>query len=118
VSRREDRKSRRRAQPIEAERVAHRTAAARWPAEYTFLAQRVAGLALPPKGDSAYHIHAFLSVFINGRQIPIPTTWASTRQHRRRLRKARVVPAPDRPVATTSLPSMPFRQIEVGTSSA
>jgi hypothetical protein len=44
-----------------------------WPAEYTFLAQRLAGLALPAQSDSAYHIHAFLSIFINGRQITIPT---------------------------------------------
>jgi hypothetical protein len=43
-----------------------------WRAEYTFLAQRLAGLALPAQSDSAYHIHAFLSVFINGRQITIP----------------------------------------------
>jgi hypothetical protein len=127
VSRREDGKSRTRAQRIEAERVAarrpsHRRRArwpvallggatvaaavvalavgsspspiaastrplsatadataglqstpAPWPAEYTFLAQRLAGVALPAQSDSAYHIHAFLSVFINGRQIPIPT---------------------------------------------
>jgi hypothetical protein len=44
-----------------------------WPAEYTFLAQRLAGLALPAQSDSGYHIHAFLSVFINNRQITIPT---------------------------------------------
>jgi hypothetical protein len=50
-----------------------RSTPAPWPAEYTFLAQRLAGLALPAQSDSAYHIHAFLSVFINGRQIAIPT---------------------------------------------
>jgi len=44
-----------------------------WAAEYTFPAQRLAGLALPAQSDSAYHIHAFLSIFINGRQITIPT---------------------------------------------
>jgi hypothetical protein len=37
------------------------------------LPQRLAGLALPAQSDSAYHIHAFPSVFINNRQITIPT---------------------------------------------
>ncbi len=43
-----------------------------WSAEHRFLARRLAGLALPAHSDSAFHIHAYLAVFIDGRRVRVP----------------------------------------------
>lgn len=44
-----------------------------WQPEYAHLPARLAALKLPPSGNEEYHIHAHLSVYVNGKQMPVPT---------------------------------------------
>jgi hypothetical protein len=45
-----------------------------WPPEYAFLDGRVAKMNLPEGGSGeAYHVHVLLSVFIEGKQVEVPT---------------------------------------------
>lgn len=43
-----------------------------WQPEYPHLADRLAELHLPANGDESYHVHAHLSVYVNGQQVPVP----------------------------------------------
>jgi hypothetical protein len=47
-------------------------AKAPWPPNYTGLATRLRDLNIPPPGNETYHIHARLSVFVDGKQVPVP----------------------------------------------
>jgi len=48
------------------------TGPAPWQPEYTHLADRFEASGLPQSGTEAYHIHALLRVYVNGKQQPIP----------------------------------------------
>jgi hypothetical protein len=50
------------------------TGKAPWPAEFSFLAQRLSALGVPPYGDVSFHIHAVLFVYVNGKRITVPAT--------------------------------------------
>lgn len=43
-----------------------------WPPEYDRLAERLAGVSFPPVGDESHHVHALLSVFVNGSAVTVP----------------------------------------------
>jgi hypothetical protein len=43
-----------------------------WDPEYASLAVRLAALRLPGSSDTAFHIHALLRIFINGKPVPVP----------------------------------------------
>jgi hypothetical protein len=43
-----------------------------WPPEYLSLPQRLAALHLPGPSDTAFHIHALLRVYVDGRAVPVP----------------------------------------------
>ena len=43
-----------------------------WPPRQAGLEQAVAEAGFPPVGDESYHVHALLSVFTNGEQVPVP----------------------------------------------
>lgn len=43
-----------------------------WAPEYAGLQTRLAALNLPGQSDGAYHVHAALRVYVNGKQIPVP----------------------------------------------
>lgn len=43
-----------------------------WAPEYAGLQTRLAALNLPAGMDGAYHVHAALRVYVNGKQIPVP----------------------------------------------
>jgi hypothetical protein len=43
-----------------------------WPPESSHLAERLAALKFPQASEGAFHIHALLSVFVNGKQEPVP----------------------------------------------
>jgi hypothetical protein len=43
-----------------------------WPPEYRFLAQRLAAFNFPQQTDIGYHVHAHLSVYVNGKPTPVP----------------------------------------------
>jgi hypothetical protein len=43
-----------------------------WQPEYSALETRLQALNLPTQSDSAYHIHAVLRLFVNGRQVEVP----------------------------------------------
>jgi hypothetical protein len=43
-----------------------------WPPEYKHLAQRLKQLGLPPGGKETFHIHALLSIYVNGLLVPLP----------------------------------------------
>jgi len=46
--------------------------AAPWAPDYSGLVQRLATLRLPAPSDVAYHVHAILHVYVDGRQVPVP----------------------------------------------
>jgi hypothetical protein len=43
-----------------------------WPPEYFSLPQRLAALRLPGQSDTAFHIHALLRIYVDGRPVPVP----------------------------------------------
>ena len=43
-----------------------------WPPEYDNLGARLAGVSFPPVGDESFHVHALLSVFVNGEPVTVP----------------------------------------------
>lgn len=43
-----------------------------WPPSYVNLADRIEELGFPPVGDESYHVHALLSVFVDGEQVTVP----------------------------------------------
>jgi hypothetical protein len=43
-----------------------------WAPQYAGLQTRLAALNLPSQSDGAYHVHAALRVYVNGKQIPVP----------------------------------------------
>jgi hypothetical protein len=43
-----------------------------WAVETGSLARRVAGLHLPGQSDTAFHIHALLRIYVDGRPVPVP----------------------------------------------
>ena len=43
-----------------------------WSPEYNSLAQRLNQMSLPTESDAAYHIHAHLSVYVDGKNVPVP----------------------------------------------
>jgi hypothetical protein len=43
-----------------------------WAPEYAGLQTRLAALSLPAGMDGAYHVHAALRVYVNGKQVPVP----------------------------------------------
>jgi hypothetical protein len=49
-----------------------RTTPAPWAPEYSGLSTRLAALRLPSQSDGAYHVHAALRVYVNGKQVPVP----------------------------------------------
>lgn len=44
-----------------------------WAPQYDNLLERVEAAGFPPVGDESYHVHALLSVFVDGEQVPVPT---------------------------------------------
>jgi hypothetical protein len=48
------------------------TGPAPWAPEYRFLAPRLHALRLPEQSDTAFHIHALLRIFVDGRRVPVP----------------------------------------------
>ena len=48
------------------------TGAPPWPAQKAGLADRVEKLGFPPVGDESYHAHALLTVYRDGKQLPVP----------------------------------------------
>jgi hypothetical protein len=48
------------------------TGPAPWQPEYTHLADRFEASGLPQSGSEAYHIHALMRVYVNGKQQPVP----------------------------------------------
>ena len=44
-----------------------------WAPQSDDLAERVEQAGFPPVGDESYHVHALLSVFVDGEQVPVPT---------------------------------------------
>jgi hypothetical protein len=44
-----------------------------WAPESRFLATRLAALRLPGQSDTAFHIHVRLRIFVDGRQVPVPS---------------------------------------------
>lgn len=44
-----------------------------WAPQSDNLAERVEAAGFPPVGDESYHVHALLSVFVDGEQVPVPT---------------------------------------------
>ncbi|HEX6461417.1 MAG TPA: hypothetical protein VF032_21050 [Thermoleophilaceae bacterium] len=43
-----------------------------WKPEYSFLAQRLAAFNFPQQTDVGYHVHAQLTIYVNGKQTPVP----------------------------------------------
>jgi hypothetical protein len=43
-----------------------------WKAEYSFLAQRLSSFNFPQQSDIAFHIHAELFVYVNGKRTTVP----------------------------------------------
>jgi hypothetical protein len=43
-----------------------------WKPEYSLLAQRLTAFNFPQQTDVGYHVHAQLSVYVNGKQTPVP----------------------------------------------
>lgn len=43
-----------------------------WPAQKAGLDERVADLGFPPVGDESYHAHALLTVYRDGKPVPVP----------------------------------------------
>lgn len=48
------------------------TTSAPWAPEYNNLAARLQAMNLPTESDAAYHIHAHLAVYVNGKSVPVP----------------------------------------------
>jgi hypothetical protein len=48
------------------------TGPAPWAPEYGSLERRLAALRLPGPSDTAFHIHALLRIYIDGRPVPVP----------------------------------------------
>jgi hypothetical protein len=48
------------------------TTHAPWAPELSALATRLQALKLPIQNDGAYHVHAVLRVYVEGRQVPVP----------------------------------------------
>ena len=48
------------------------TGAPPWPAQKAGLADRVEKLGFPPVGDESYHAHALLTVYRDGKELPVP----------------------------------------------
>lgn len=44
-----------------------------WAPQSDNLAERVEQAGFPPVGDESYHVHALLSVFVDGEPVPVPT---------------------------------------------
>ena len=45
-----------------------------WEARTEGFTERVSALGFPPVGDESYHAHALLSVYRNGKSVPVPPT--------------------------------------------
>ena len=43
-----------------------------WAPQYDGLRQRVEAAGFPPVGDESYHVHALVSVFVDGEQVTVP----------------------------------------------
>ena len=48
-----------------------RVTPAPWAPEYSGLSTRLAALKLPEQSDGAYHVHAVLRVYVDGKQVPV-----------------------------------------------
>lgn len=44
-----------------------------WKPQTDGLPDRVKAAGFPPVGDESYHVHALLSVYVDGEQVPVPT---------------------------------------------
>lgn len=44
-----------------------------WAPEYNYLPNRINAMNLPTQSDTIFHIHAMLRVYVNGKQIPVPS---------------------------------------------
>lgn len=51
-----------------------------WPPQYDELEARVRDAGFPVVGDESYHVHALLSVFVDGEQVEVPTDIGIDRQ--------------------------------------
>ena len=58
------------------------TGDAPWPAEYSFLAQRLEALNFPEQSDVGYHVHDKFYIYINGKESPIPANFGIDPQGR------------------------------------
>ena len=43
-----------------------------WAPEQAHLARRLGALRLPAESDAAFHIHARLDIYVDGRRVPVP----------------------------------------------
>lgn len=43
-----------------------------WPPQPAGLRQRVEAAGFPPVGDESFHVHALLSVYVDGEKVPVP----------------------------------------------
>jgi hypothetical protein len=57
--------------PAAAERGA-RTTPPPWQPVYTGLPDRISAMGLPGLSDTAFHIHAWLHVYVDGKRVPVP----------------------------------------------
>lgn len=53
-----------------------------WAPQNDGLADRVEALGFPPVGDESYHVHALLSVYVDGEQVPVPANIGIDQQAR------------------------------------
>jgi hypothetical protein len=44
-----------------------------WAPQYSGLLQRVSGNHFPPQSDTGYHVHAVLRIYVEGKQVPVPS---------------------------------------------
>ena len=44
-----------------------------WPPQYSGLLNRIVGNHFPPQSDTGYHIHAVLRIYVEGKQVEVPS---------------------------------------------
>lgn len=49
------------------------TTPAPWPPQYAGLLNRIVGAHFPPQSDVGYHVHAVLRIYVEGKQVEVPS---------------------------------------------
>jgi hypothetical protein len=44
-----------------------------WPPQYSGLLNRIVGAHFPPQSDTGYHVHAVLRIYVEGKQVEVPS---------------------------------------------